>query len=272
VAEEVDERYPLRLTTGRLRDQWHAMSRTGTVASLFAHEPEPRVGVHPDDLARLEIKDAELVKISSRRGHIYLRAAADPDLTRGVAYVPMHWGARFLGGTGRRGVNELTLGALDPSSRQPELKHCAVRMEKADLPWRLVAISASSDPAALMQKTEPFMSATPYAVRTLVGRERPALRLSLAAQKAPGEDLLARIREALGEDATLRSGVAPDLWLRGGGLSERGRTVCNCFDVAENEIALFLGETPSLEALQASLKCGTNCGSCVPELRRMAAA
>ena len=272
VAEEVDERYPLRLTTGRLRDQWHAMSRTGTVASLFAHEPEPRIGVHPDDLARLEIKDSELVKISSRRGHIFLRAAADRDLARGVAYVPMHWGARFLGGTGRRGVNELTLGALDPSSHQPELKHCAVRMEKADLPWRLVAISASSDAALLMKNTEPFMSATPYAVRTLVGRERPALRLSLAAQKAPGGDLLARIREALGEDATLRSGDAPDPWLRGGGLSERGRTVCNCFDVAENEIALFLGETPSLEALQASLKCGTNCGSCVSELRRMAAA
>jgi assimilatory nitrate reductase catalytic subunit len=272
VAEEVDERYPLRLTTGRLRDQWHAMSRTGTVASLFAHEPEPRIGVHPDDLARLEIKDSELVKISSRRGHIFLRAAADRDLARGVAYVPMHWGARFLGGAGRRGVNELTLGALDPSSHQPELKHCAVRMEKADLPWRLVAISAPCDPAALMQKTEPFMSATPYAVRTLVGRERPALRLSLAAEKAPGEDLLARIRQAFGEGATLRSGDAPDPWLRGGGLSERGRTVCNCFDVAESEIALFLGETPSLEALQASLKCGTNCGSCVPELRRMAAA
>ena len=272
VAEEVDERYPLRLTTGRLRDQWHTMSRTGTVASLFAHEPEPRVGVHPHDLGRLEIKESELVRVSSRRGHIYLRAAADPDVTRGVVYVPMHWGARFLGGAGRRGVNELTIGALDPSSRQPELKHCAVQMEKANLPWRMIATSASRDVAALMKESEPFMSVTPYAVRVLVGRERPAVRLSLAAEKAPQADLLAQIRRIFGEDATVRAGDSSDPWLRAGGAPERGRTVCNCFDVAENDIKVFLGESKSLEALQASLKCGTNCGSCVPELRRMAAA
>jgi assimilatory nitrate reductase catalytic subunit len=271
VAEEVDEGYPLRLTTGRLRDQWHTMSRTGTVASLFAHEPEPRVGVHPHDLGRLEIKESELVRVSSRRGHIYLRAAADPDVARGLVYVPMHWGARFLGGAGRRGVNELTIGALDPSSHQPELKHCAVQMEKANLPWRMVATSASRDVAALMKESEPFMSVTPYAVRVLVGRERPAVRLSLAAEKAPAADLLARIRQIFGEDATVRAGDASDPWLRAGGAPERGRTVCNCFDVAENDIKVFLGESKSLHALQASLKCGTSCGSCVPELRRMAA-
>jgi assimilatory nitrate reductase catalytic subunit len=97
-------------------------------------------------------------------------------------------------------------------------------------------------------------------------------RLSLAAGKRPGEDLIARIRAAFGEGATIREGDVSDPWLGGGGLSERGRTVCNCFDVAEKEIELFLGESKSLHALQASLKCGTNCGSCVPELRRMAAA
>jgi assimilatory nitrate reductase catalytic subunit len=272
VAEDVDESYPLRLTTGRLRDQWHTMSRTGTVASLFAHEPEPRVGVHPDDLARLEIRDSDLVKVSSRRGHAYLRAAADSDLMPGVAYVPMHWGARFLGGAGRRGVNELTTAALDPSSRQPELKHCAVRIEKAGLPWRLIATSAAGEVAALMRDTEPFMSALPYAARVLVGREQPAVRLSLAAEKAPAEELLGRIRQVFGDGASMRAGDASDPWLRGGGAPERGRTVCNCFDVAENDIKLFLGELKSLEALQASLKCGTSCGSCMPELRRMAAA
>jgi assimilatory nitrate reductase catalytic subunit len=75
-----------------------------------------------------------------------------------------------------------------------------------------------------------------------------------------------------GEGALVRSGDASDPWLKAGGAPERGRTVCHCFDVAENDIKIFLGESKSLEALQASLKCGTNCGSCVPELRRMAAA
>ena len=275
VAEEPDASYPLRLTTGRLRDQWHAMSRTGTIASLFAHEPEPRVTLHPGDLAALGIAAGELVKLASRRGHVFLRAAADPDLARGLAYVPMHWGARFLGGAGRLGINELMLGALDPSSRQPELKHCAVRMERAALPWRLVASGYAQDAAALVEALGPLMSATPYAMRTLAGRDRAEVRLSLAAEYSPGEDFLRRVRAAFGPDGVLREVrlSAGEPWLRDPGLpGPRGRTVCNCFDVAEDDIERFLGTSKSLEALQASLKCGTHCGSCVPELRRMVAA
>jgi assimilatory nitrate reductase catalytic subunit len=244
VAEDIDDQYPLRLTTGRLRDQWHTMSRTGTVASLFAHEPEPRVGVHPQDLEQLGLTDGSLARIASRRGHVYMRVSADADLARGVVYVPMHWGARFLGGAGRRGVNELTIGALDPSSRQPELKHCAVRIEKANLPWRLVAVGS-----APFGSLEEFMSSAPYVVRAPAGG---AVRLSLAAGAAD-EPLADRVRAAFGAGAT-------------------GRTVCNCFDVAELEIEAFLEATRSLDALQSRLKCGTNCGSCLPELRRMAAA
>src|SRR5712664_4223779 len=108
VAEEVDERYPLRLTTGRLRDQWHTMSRTGTIARLFAHEPEARLMVHAEDLGGL--KEGELAKVSSRRGYVLLPVAADQDLPRGVVYMPMHWGERFLGGEGRLGVNQLSIG------------------------------------------------------------------------------------------------------------------------------------------------------------------
>ncbi|HYN13100.1 MAG TPA: nitrite reductase small subunit NirD [Burkholderiales bacterium] len=264
VAEDVDARYPLRLTTGRLRDQWHTMSRTGTIAGLFAHEPEARLTAHPDDLSRLGLKEGELVKVSSRRGQIYLPAAPDQDLPRGVVFVPMHWGARFLGGKGRRGVNELTLGALDPSSRQPELKHCAVRVEAAELPWRLVAFGHSPDVSSLMSRLDPMMGATPYAARTLIGRERPGVRLSLAAKQAPGDDLLRRIEAAFGDGGT----VLKDCGL----LAPGGRTVCNCFDVAERDIEAFLAASKSLAELQASLKCGTNCGSCLPELRRMAAA
>ncbi len=259
VAEDADARYPLRLTTGRLRDQWHTMSRTGTIASLFAHEPEPRLTMHPEDLSRLGLENSELVKISSRRGHLYLQVAADPDLRRGVVFIPMHWGARFLGGKGRRGVNELTIGALDPSSGQPELKHCAVRVERAHLPWRFTASGSSNDVSALMNRLEPFMRAVPYAVRTLIGRERPGVRLTLGAETPLPRKVVEAINAAFRLDA---AETVPD------DDAGRGRVLCNCFDVAESEIDAFLARSNSLPELQARLKCGTNCGSCLPELKR----
>ena len=297
VSEDVDEQYPLRLTTGRLRDQWHTMSRTGTVASLFAHEPEPRITLHPDDLVQLECEDLDLVKVSSRRGDLYVPVAADPSVAPGMAFLPMHWGARFLGGSARRGINELTLGALDPSSRQPELKHCAVKIAPARLPWRLVAFGGAADVSSLFEALTPFMSAVPFAVRTLIGRERPGVRLILAAQDAPSRNFLDRIDAVFGlrgpdivkyDDATVsrRVAIAGEQVLaarisgNAGAVRDlapeaaisRGRTVCNCFDVAESEIDAFLAAHRSLEALQEKLRCGTNCGSCLPELRMKIAA
>jgi assimilatory nitrate reductase catalytic subunit len=318
VAEEVDAHYPLRLTTGRLRDQWHTMSRTGTIASLFAHEPEPRVTMHPEDLSLAGINDGDLVQVSSRRGRICLQAAADPDLMPGVVFIPMHWGARFLGGESRRGVNELTLGALDPSSRQPELKHCAVRVERAQLPWRMVAFGNSRDVLALMNRLDALMGVAPYAVRTLIGRDSPGVRFAIAAEKAPHQKVLEEIDAVFRLDApetdryddskhnierrillegdrvravrlcgdTRSEPWLKDLWESAAPVGElrrylllpveappglpalRGRTVCNCFNVSEGEIDVFLARSNSIAALQASLKCGTNCGSCLPELRR----
>jgi NAD(P)H-nitrite reductase large subunit len=114
-----------------------------------------------------------------------------------------------------------------------------------------------------MKRLEPFMQAVPYAVRTLVGRERPGVRLMLAAETAPPKQVLKAIEAAFQQDG---SEIVPDED-RG-----RGRTLCNCFDVAEAEIDAFLARANSLAELQASLKCGTNCGSCLPEVRRRIAA
>ena len=314
VSEDVDESYPLRLTTGRLRDQWHTMSRTGTVASLFAHEPEPRITLHPKDFERLGCDEGGFVKVSSRRGELCVSAARDPGLLPGVAFLPMHWGERFLAGAASRGINDLTIGALDPSSHQPELKHCAVRVTALALPWRLVAFGGAQDVSALFEALGPVMRLVPHATRTLIGRERTGVRLVLAAHAAPAKEVLDRIDAAFGlaagdvvkyEDANVSRLVALDVdrvravrisgdvrseawlqesWLRNEPVPDlrrhlrlsssvpadaataRGRTVCNCFDVAESEIDAFLAANRSLAALQAKLKCGTNCGSCLPEL------
>src|SRR5712691_11426581 len=108
--------YPLSLNTGRLRDQWHGMSRTGTVPRLFAHAPEPVLSMHPEDMGARGIGDGDSVRVSSVRGELLLRAESSPEQRRGDVFIPMHWGSRFMSGAG---ANALTLSALipTPSSR-----------------------------------------------------------------------------------------------------------------------------------------------------------
>jgi assimilatory nitrate reductase catalytic subunit len=134
VAEPRDARFPFSLNTGRLRDQWHGMSRTGTLGRLFGHVPEPSVDLCPQDMGRLGLRDGDLMHLTSRRGSMVLPARADASVQPMQAFVAMHWGSEFVKG----GVNLLTLPTFDPSSKQPELKHCAVKLLKADLPWRLL--------------------------------------------------------------------------------------------------------------------------------------
>ena len=241
VAEDTDDDYPLRLTTGRLRDQWHSMSRTGTIASAV----RARAGAAGDDAsgrsgAAWRLKRGELVRITSRRGEVFVRAAADADLCPGTVFLAMHWGGRFLGG---RGVNALTIGALDPVSRQPELKHCAVRIEAARLPWRLVASAPAANACALMQEIEPVMRGVPYALRTLDGT---GVRLSLAAEKPVSQQVLKWLGVVF-EQGTVEVGDAALA-------AARGRTLCNCFGVAESEIDAFAAASKSLAELQAKLR------------------
>src|SRR5690606_9143894 len=115
--EKRDARYSLTLNTGRLRDQWHGMSRTGTAARLFGHVEAAVLGLHPDELRRRRLQDGDLVKLRSRRGSLILPVQADESVRPGQAWLPMHWGDRFLKGLG---TNVLTQPAFDPLSRQPE--------------------------------------------------------------------------------------------------------------------------------------------------------
>ncbi len=133
VAEPVSAAYPWHLITGRLRDQWHTMSRTGLSAKLFAHAPEALLSVHPRDAASLGIRDGDLVTVESRRGAATVRAHAHEEVAPGTVFLPMHFGARF---SAHAAANVLTdAHARDPVSNQPELKHAAVVVRKAALPW-----------------------------------------------------------------------------------------------------------------------------------------
>jgi assimilatory nitrate reductase catalytic subunit len=144
LAEVRDARFPLSLTTGRLRDQWHGMSRTGTLGRLFGQAAEPAIELHPQDLARRGWKAGELVRVQSRRGEMVLPVQPSESVAPAQAFIAMHWGEEYVSGRARdgsvlTGVNALSTAAFCPTSKQPELKHAAIRLEAAALPWQLLA-------------------------------------------------------------------------------------------------------------------------------------
>jgi assimilatory nitrate reductase catalytic subunit len=110
-AESTDARLPLHLNSGRLRDQWHGMSRSGVVPRLFAHTPEPVLEMHPRDMERRGIADGDLVTLKGKRGSLLLRAAGSATLRPAQTYLPMHWGGRSCAALG---VNALMPPVTDP--------------------------------------------------------------------------------------------------------------------------------------------------------------
>jgi assimilatory nitrate reductase catalytic subunit len=318
VAEAIDARYPLHLNTGRLRDQWHAMSRTGRVARLFAHADTPALSMNTRDLELRRIQAGDLVRVKSRRGEVVVVAEASDSVRPGQCFLPMHWGARFMGG---RGVNALTLPVFDAVSKQPELKHAAVQVTKAELPWRMAAL-AVGDGAKLLDAVQPLLRACDYAAAGLAGRDQDVLTLRLAHTQPLPESLFAELDAALGLDDPLAvmhyqdnpRGISKRVRVDGGKVTAarltgetaafdwlrdviveaqdaaslrtwmlapvarppasgtvRGRVICNCLNVTEPAIVAAITAGADLATLQSTLKCGTECGSCVPELKRLIA-
>ena len=129
-AEVPDDDWPLMLTTGRVAEQWHTMTRTGKSAALRGAAGAPTVTVHPHDARAAGVADGEVVRVHSRRGEARFTLAVDPTLPRGVAFAAFHFGALHAP-AGAGALNAITHAAVDPSSHQPELKALAVRLEPA---------------------------------------------------------------------------------------------------------------------------------------------
>jgi ferredoxin-nitrate reductase len=139
--EATDHEFPLVLTTGRLYAHWHTLTRTAKCDKLMRRDPEPLLEMHPDDAGPLGLSSGDLAQVSSRRGTIRVRVRVDDSAQPGVVFLPFHWGDLFAPG---QAVNYLTIAATDPTSRQPELKHCAVAVEKVPAVPPLAPVQAPS--------------------------------------------------------------------------------------------------------------------------------
>ncbi len=306
-ARAADAARPFVFNTGRIRDQWHTMTRTGKTARLFAHLDEPFVELHPRDLSALGIEDGDLARVSGEHGEMLARARASAGQRPGSVFAPMHWNGRF---TGRGRVGALIGAVVDPISGQPEFKHAPV----AVAPW-----PAAWHGFALTRRPLGEMEGDGYWARV---RGRACWRTELAGAGADcpwpawlsdrlggGGDWVefrdpgaGRYRGALLHEDRLeavyffdraRAGLPPRHWLEdlfgrdrlsdaervallagrpAQAAPDSGRVVCACFGVGENALrrAIAAGQS-SVEALGLSLKAGTNCGSCVPELKALLA-
>jgi assimilatory nitrate reductase catalytic subunit len=129
-AELPDADYPLYFTTGRYKEHYNSGAQTRRVDSLIDAKPEPRLQIHPRLAASLDVSDGQLLRIESRRGAVQFSVRVSADIRPDTVFAPFHWG-------GKQAANVLTMPALDPISRMPEFKVCAVRA---------VAARASKDP------------------------------------------------------------------------------------------------------------------------------
>ena len=136
--------FPLVLTTGRIANQWHTMTRTSKSADLLAAEPEPFVELHPDDAHAAGVADGERVRLRSPRGHAVMRARITGTVPQGTAFAPFHWGALHVR-PGDGALNALIGKALDPISRQAELKAAAVRVEPLEVGMRRGRLGGQRD-------------------------------------------------------------------------------------------------------------------------------
>ncbi len=151
--EMPDHEFPFVLTTGRLYAHWHTLTRTAKADKLVRREPGPFVEVNPDDAARLGVALGDPVQISSRRGTIRLPARLSDGVPPGMVFVPFHWGDLFGEGNA---ANYLTISAIGRVAKQPELKFCAVNLEKVAAPREQKAFRSlwrdSSEPRALASR------------------------------------------------------------------------------------------------------------------------
>ena len=302
-----DADYPLILNTGRVRDQWHTMTRTGKAAKLSGHVAEAFIDLHPQDALLYGVREGELARVSSAWGAMVARVVHGGGIARGQVFVPIHWSDAHASDAR---VGAVVKPAVDPVSGEPEFKHTPVRIEQFRVHWHAFVLSRTAlnlDGVAHWTRIQGGQ----FLRYELAGRQRIADlgawarallgvadehadwldyadasagvyravhldegRIAQCVYVSPRPDLpsrawLASLFAHAQMDAADRAGVLLGQPIGKG--ADAGPTVCACFGVGRNTICAAIREQGLTTTAQvtACVRAGGNCGSCVPEIRQL---
>jgi len=286
--------WPMTLNTGRYRDHWHTMTRTGLSPRLSRHREEPLVEIHPEDAAALALADGALARVVTPQGASVFRVAHHRGQRRGELFTPIHWTDRQSSG-GRTGL--LPRDLADPHSGQPGFKLSPARIAPLVVDWRgflivqaeapapdclwatrvtvpggaLYELAGTGDAAGLdrglpygdrIEASDPARGTRRVAVLR-EGRLAAVLFVTRAGELPSRDWLITQLNQPQGPQVL--AGRAP------GRRTDQGPVVCACFDVGLHTITAAIRDRrlADVAAIGAALGAGTNCGSCRPALARI---
>ena len=306
---QVDAKYPLILNTGRIRDQWHTMTRTALAGRLNQHSPEPYISVHPQDAQRFGLQNNNLAEVKSVWGQMLARVKLTDNVTPGSVFVPMHWNQQYAK-SGRMGA--LVNPVVDPISKQPENKHTPVSVQAFPAKWYgfiIVTGSIAMDPRIDYWVKIPAEGCVRYELAGINQADicLESLQAWLAGPDSDTGDWLS-YQDAKQGDYRLALIVKGRLqavafisrtqqnddkvWLQSlftqtelsralrlsllsgrapSNQADSGPVICACFNVGQASIcqAIQQQQLSDYQQVGKATRAGTNCGSCIPEIKAL---
>jgi len=302
LASATSTEWPLVLNTGRIRDQWHTMTRTGKSPRLSTHIAEPYAELHPDDAARTGVQHGELACIQTAFGSAVVRVNVSLGQKRGSVFMPIHWSAE---NASQARASALIHVKTDPFSGQPEAKatparvsaqaagYYGISLSRQRLNFRDCCYWATSETSAgyashfaLTAAPDDWMAwersvADDGEAITFQDSEAGVFRFALMQQgrltvlifidKSPALPSLSALEGMFGQDLiALEHRRALMAGRQAGNGAADSPAICVCFQIGVAKLSAAIASgANSVEAIGAALKAGTNCGSCIPEIRRL---
>ncbi|WP_158970247.1 nitrate reductase [Paraglaciecola sp. L3A3] len=303
------DEFPFVLNSGRIRDQWHTMTRTGKTSELTSHVSRPFLAIHPEDGAKLELNDNDYVNLtaehlSDEQSNVCLSVVLDDKQRKGEVFAPIHWSAT---NSSSSNITALYTDANDKVSGQPELKHGAVALSKMSYPLQGQIFVKQPLAVELLREKFNYFVTSPVEQGTWIyfatEHSEAEVKLWLQLNLPLYDEWVSVTGGEIASTFALREGRlslsvfmaegfldVDTTWINslfaGGEVSleqihgllnlqpdeafKQGKLICSCFKVGENSIIDAIQQgCDSVDKLGKQLKCGTNCGSCKSELSQL---